>query len=258
MTKPQFLNWDDYLVPVLRVLAELPDGEGEARDVIDMFWRRYKDQIPRTALRPVSEKSTGETWSNRIRGSRMRLKDMGFLEAPEHGVWRITQAGRNWLAQNPQETHIKEVNRRRSSPGAHNNRYSSSPSSKTTPAGITFEMLEQTRRVLPAEQFRRIWGVIYDELLAEERMKSITPVNDGLLAVRANKPVRRIQDFLQGRSLDMPKSEEICDWIHFCYAMELHREVAALWQYVRQDAVNPWQYERTKKVATVSRTKAGV
>ena len=124
-----------------------------------------------------------------------------------------------------------------------------------TPSGISLEMLELTRRAMSADQFRQVWGPIYEQLLAEERAKAITTLTDASLKDLVRKPVRRIQEFLQGRGNDSPKSEEICDWIHFCYTLELYREAAALWLYVSPEEVHPWQYERTKRVAAVCRTK---
>ncbi len=116
-------------------------------------------------------------------------------------------------------------------------------------------MLELTRQSMSAGQFRQVWGPIYDQLLAEKRARAITPISDKQLLLAACQPVRCIQDNLQGRGNDAPKSEELCDWIHFCYTLDLYREAAALWQYVHQDEVNAWQYERTKKVAPVCRAK---
>lgn len=134
------------------------------------------------------------------------------------------------------------------------------PSARTSSQAesISLEMLELTRQSMPADQFRQIWGALYDQLLVEERAKAITPLNDKELASRVRKLVQRIQDFLQGRGNQTPQSEEICDWINLCYALELYREATALWQYVHQDEVNGWHFDRTKKVAAVCRVKTGL
>jgi hypothetical protein len=118
-------------------------------------------------------------------------------------------------------------------------------------------MLEQTRKAMPQESFRQVWGTLYDQLLAKERAKAITQISDKELLVAVRQPVRRIQDFLQGRGNDTPKSEDMCDWIQLCYTLGLYREGAALWQYVQRDEVNAWLYERSKKIATVCRTRIG-
>ena len=126
------------------------------------------------------------------------------------------------------------------------------------PSGITLEMLEQTRQMMPPDQFRQIWGGIYDQVLAEERRKAITPVNDRFLAEKARVIVQRVQDYLQGRSTESPKSETVCDWIFTCYNLELYREGAALWRYVNKDEVNAWQYERTAKLSAACRARTGL
>ncbi len=132
------------------------------------------------------------------------------------------------------------------------------PVSVGTLGGITLDKLERIRQVMAADEFRRDWGDIYDQLLAAERAKAITPINDRYLLERIRPVIQRIQDFLQGRGNESPKSETVCDWIFLCYTAELHREGAALWRYVNQDEVNPWQYERTAKFSTVCRVNAGL
>lgn len=128
----------------------------------------------------------------------------------------------------------------------------------TLPAGITLDKLERIRQVMSADEFRQDWGDIYDQLLAAERAKAITPVNDRYLLDRVRPVVQRIQDFLQGHGAESPKSEVVCDWIFTCYNLELYREGATLWRYVNKDEVNAWQYERTAKLSAVCRTKVGL
>ena len=80
----------------------------------------------------------------------------------------------------------------------------------------------------------------------------------GILLERIRPLVQRIQDFLQGRGNESPKSEIVCDWIFICYTLELYREGAALWRYVNKDEVNAWQYERTAKFSTACRARVGL
>jgi len=116
-------------------------------------------------------------------------------------------------------------------------------------------MLEQTRKAMGDEQFRPVWGAIYDQLMAAERAKAITEVHDSDLTKSARRQVRQIQDYLQGRNGDRPNSEQICDWIHFCYQFSLFREAAALFTLVNADEVNSWYLERTRKIAAASRAR---
>jgi hypothetical protein len=258
MSEPPFEVYADYQVPLLKLMADLPGGQGRAKDVTDQFWIRYQQRIPPDHLKKLADGRTAR-WAHKVAWNRHDLTTQGLMDSPTHGIWRITQAGRDWLAQNPEATRIDVPRTPRQSRSPRSRR--GGPITRTpltTPPGITLEMLEQTRRAMPPDQFRQVWGTIYDQLLAEERSKAITPITDKELLAAVRQPVRRIQDFLQGRGSDTPKSEEVCDWIHLCYTLGLYREATALWSYVLQDEVNPWQYERTKRLAAVCRTRAGM
>ena len=56
-------------------------------------------------------------------------------------------------------------------------------------------------QVMSAEEFRHDWGDIYDQLLAAERARAITPLNDRYLLERIRPLLQRIQDFLQGAAM---------------------------------------------------------
>ena len=47
----------------------------------------------------------------------------------------------------------------------------------------------------------------------------------------------------------IPSNEVLCEWVHFCYDFELYREGQLLFELVSPEQVNPWYYERTKKLA---------
>ncbi|MGA9350071.1 MAG: winged helix-turn-helix domain-containing protein [Anaerolineae bacterium] len=255
MSEPLFEAYADYYVPLLKVMADLPDGQGQVRDVLDQFWTRYQHRIPPQDREKLPDGRTYR-WANKVAWSRSHLIVVGLMDSPAHGIWRITQKGRDWLAENPQATRLTAALKRQPPKGRPVGRKGSRrPSSSASQMGITLEMLEQTRKVMPADQFRQVWGELYDKLQSEERVKAITPLTDKKLLAAARQPVQHIQDFLQGRGSDVPRSEEVCDWIHFCYTLGLYREAAALWQYVHPDDVNPWQYERTKRLATVCAMK---
>ena len=113
-------------------------------------------------------------------------------------------------------------------------------------------MLEQTRKGMPADQFRQVWGKLYDELLAEERAKAITQITQTELGRRARRWLDGVHAFLQGKEAS-PSSEVLCDWIHFCYTLKLYREAAALLPYVREDEVDPAVYKRASRVAQTCR-----
>ena len=64
-----------------------------------------------------------------------------------------------------------------------------------------------------------------------------------------------IRAFLQGRS-SRPNDEVLCDWLAFCYTFELFAEAYELYQLIDPAAVNAWLYQRTKRIATVCRTRS--
>lgn len=247
----------DYIVPLLRLLAELPGGQGTRAEVSERFLERFRTEIPQEDFAPVAS-SNEPRWRNRVAWARNFLKDLGFINASEWNVWQITQAGRDWLEQNPHATHMKRPLQRRELSLTVGKPKTSIPSRTiTAPPGITLDKLERIRQVMSADEFKRDWGEIYDQLLAAERAKSITHLTDRHLLERVRPLVQRIQDFLQGRSDESPKSEVICDWIFLCYTLELFREGAALWRYVNQDEVNAWQYERAAKFSAACRARIG-
>ena len=207
----------DYEVLLLRLLAELPDRQGQTAEVCRLFREKYEHLIPQEHF---GLRSNGDPiWYNNVRWARNHLKDYGFLDAPQYGVWRITDAGRQWLQQNPNATHIKG----RARDGSPRSR--PRPSKTSPPPGIT---LEQTRKMMPADQFRQIWGTLYDHLLAEERTRAVTLITQTELGRRTHRWLDEVHAFLSGKNASAPSSEVLCDWIQFCYVLELYRESAAL------------------------------
>ena len=61
--------------------------------------------------------------------------------------------------------------------------------------------------------------------------------------------VRDIRAYLNGDQALFPSDDKLCDWIQFCYTFELFAEATDLFKLVRPDAVHPWLYERTQKLA---------
>jgi hypothetical protein len=246
-----FANQGDYQVPLLRLLSQMPDGQGKVGEVCDLFETEYASLIP-DAHQARTSWSNEPLWKAHVRRGRQDLKVCGFLDASVSGVWRITDAGRQWLAENPDAARIRGV-RRQTTPRRDRRRLATTLSVP----GITLEMLEQTRKAMPADQFRQVWGSLYDHLLAQERAKAITDVGPTELGRRCRKRLDEIHAFLSGKNTSSPSSEVLCDWIHFCYALELCREAAALLPYVQEDEVDPAIYKRARRVAEVCRGKSG-
>jgi hypothetical protein len=67
--------------------------------------------------------------------------------------------------------------------------------------------------------------------------------------------VQGIRAFLAGRA-QRPSDERLCDWIHLCYEFELYHEGRDLFPLVDPSQVNPWYYERARRLAKVCAMKA--
>jgi hypothetical protein len=89
-----------YWVPILRILDEA-GGAAPSGDVLealdermgDMFTKKDREQISSGAIR----------WRNRARFARLRMKERNLLSGTsQHGVWEITDEGREYLAQSEQ------------------------------------------------------------------------------------------------------------------------------------------------------------
>jgi hypothetical protein len=218
--------------------------------VLRRFEKEYGRRIPRKHYELNSDGNC--KWDTNVRFSRESLKKYGFLNASTRGIWRITGEGLQWLKEHPHATHISGE-RRRTTPRTR--RKTVLKVSSVADSGITLEMLEQTRKQMSANQFRQVWGKVYDRLLAEERAKTITEIDSAELGRRLRGWLDDVHNFLHGKITSTPSSEVLCDWIQFCYAMGLYREAAALLAYVHGSEVDPAIYKRARRVAEVCRSK---
>ena len=107
MAGPMFEKPDDYNLALLKLMAELPDGTARKRDVVDLFLERYRERIP-----PEHFKADGRDWRDNVGWSSFQLKQRGLMDGPQHGVWRISEAGRQWLKDHPGATIILNLKKR--------------------------------------------------------------------------------------------------------------------------------------------------
>lgn len=241
-----FQTPDDYHVPLLRLLAELPGGQGRAGDIVRLFGEKYRESIPDWHYDHTE--SGYVRWEHYVRWARQELVRRGLVDAPAYGVWRITEAGRRWLEEHPNATRLEPQKR-----AAPVRRERPRPS---VPPGITLQQLQATKAVMPPEQFRAIWGELYDRLLAEERARAVTDISDTELAWRARRVLREIHAFLRGEGGAIT-SEKAYTWMLFCYTLGLYRETAALFSFVAQDDLPEWAYDRARKMAEACRAQLG-
>ena len=93
-----FRNYADYEIPLLQILSDLPDGQGTAQEVRDRFGERFDDRIP-VEHQVYLENAHVTKWRNIVAWVRSGLVVRGLMDAPKYGTWRITDAGRAYLAQ---------------------------------------------------------------------------------------------------------------------------------------------------------------
>ena len=246
-----------YNLALLRLMGEL--GQVPLSKALQEFESRLGHLIP-----PDQRERNPQgylKWDYRVRWARQALVGAGLMDSGGRGIWTITEAGRQWLEDNPHATQlnlrrdtddISPAPRRRASSGAATGRRK-----RVDRIGVSLEMLEQTRKAMPSEEFRQLWGSLYDQLLAEERARATTSITQSELGKRAKRELDGIHFFLQGRRTGQPDVRRICLWIEFCYALELHRETASLLPYVDENQVDPAIYDQVKRLATASRAKLG-
>ena len=249
---------DQYGLALLRLMAEL--GQAQTCEAVDEFERRLGHLIPseHRELNP----SGNLKWEWSVRWVRQDLVRAGLMGSGGHGIWTITEAGRQWLKSNPNAARLGLATGRGSRTGVGTaRRRRSRPRARTTkPAGgpaITLEMLERTRAAMPASEFRQLWGPVYDELLAEDRAKAITSISQAELGKRANSELDKIRSYLRGRATEKPDARRICAWIEFCYTLGLHRESASLLQYLDESEVDAAVYGQVRRLGMASQAKLG-
>ena len=235
----------DYHVPLLRLLTTLESDQGRTSEVVRLFGERYQDNIPADHYELLSDGMS--RWEKNVQWARYQLAQRGLMDAPAYGVWHITEAGRQWLQDHPEATRLEPQQRTR--------RTRSRRSRMAAPPGVTLEQLKATKAAMPPDQFRQIWGELYDQLLAQERARAKTTISNRELGVRARAVLREVHDVLDGNTA--ASSEKAYDWMQFCYALSLYRETAALFRHIFQDDLSQWAYERARKMAEACRARLG-
>ncbi|NLF03154.1 MAG: hypothetical protein GX601_19495, partial [Anaerolineales bacterium] len=183
----------DYDVPVLRLLAESEDGRLRTADLFRLFGERYSHLILEKHQRRDSRDRT--VWQSYVGWSLYELKQCGYAQQAGFGVWIAADVGRQWLNDNPDATRVNRVSRSRAPSRPRTARQTRS----ATAPPVTIEVLEQTRKLLPAEQFRQLWGPLYDQMLAQERAKAITELSRSELGRRAERWLNEAHAFLRGQ-----------------------------------------------------------
>ena len=99
---PRFAHRHDYETALLRLLCDLPEEKGKANNICRLFEKRYGDRIPEND-HVFLEKAQQTRWMKHVNWCRYNLSKRGFVDSPQHGIWRLTEQGRQWARDNPDE-----------------------------------------------------------------------------------------------------------------------------------------------------------
>lgn len=67
-----------------------------------------------------------------------------------------------------------------------------------------------------------------------------------------SRHINQIQAFLRGQA-GRPTDEMLCDWVYFCYTFQLYQEGADIFDRIDPAVVQPWLYDRARRLAKVCR-----
>lgn len=229
MTEPFFAVREDYVLPLLQTLSELPGGSGKTQYVLERLFETYHHRIPPEHMELLGDDRP--RWEKHVQWCRYNLNQSGDMDG-EHGIWHITSQGRERLSRQPNS---KEFSARRSE----------SPSKPTSAPSRakTAHVAAQTQASRPTPTPGR----------PASDSVSGTPTSDQYVIL--DTQIKAIREFLRGR-VSRPKDDKLCDWVHFCYIFELYREAYALFQLIEPTQVNAWYYDRTKRLAVICQMKA--
>ncbi len=71
----------DYWVPLLRLMDELPGGQGETSQILVLFLERYGRQLDPSHFN-LKPNGRTEKWNNTVQWARMELVRLGYMDSP--------------------------------------------------------------------------------------------------------------------------------------------------------------------------------
>jgi restriction system protein len=164
MTVPDFQSW---FLPLLRRIADgqvhaMPDVMQALADDLGLAPEDRSEVLP--SGRQLKYK-------NRIGWARTYLKKAGLVEAPAEGMVRITDRGREVLAENPPKLNVAFLKRFPEFLEFHT--YRAPDSEVTAPNVITEEEQAET----PEETLERVHSALEEELASDllDRIKAVAP-----------------------------------------------------------------------------------
>jgi hypothetical protein len=211
------------------------------RKALEAFERRYEDRIPADMYKMVGKEVR---WANRVRWERLNLARLGFLDNTRKGIWAITEKGRHFIEEHPEDAlQILQEKIAEDAVRQKENRKNRAISSDKTSSFI--EIPQKTKTLKHRSQDRR----------RASSQSQASPELDSAHKILGQE-IQRIRDYLHGVTSIQTSDEVLCDWIHFCYTFGLFKEGALLFPMISGEEVNPWYMERTRKFARLCAMKA--
>jgi hypothetical protein len=221
-----FNKRSDYLVPLLRLLDNLPDRTAKTSDAVNLFEQKYHQYIP---AEHYEDNSSGYSkYQYHIEWVRNTAREKGLIDSPAHGIWRLSDKGHTWLAEHPGATHYTAEIR--------------------VPIRI--------KKTKPHHIIEKAPIPPQVNINDKNGHRTSEKIDTSPLYKILDHEVAVIQAYIQGSHSWERSSEQLCDWINFCYKLELYTEGKDLFYFVSKSEVNPWYYERTRKIAKVCEQRA--
>jgi hypothetical protein len=190
---------------------------GRGENILALFEAQYRQEIPDHAYRRAA--SSGIMyWVRCVYNIQQKARELGLVDSPARGLWRLTEDGHKWLLDHPDATHFTEQR----------------PHTKNR--GVASSSRVKKDHQYPSEK---------EKLTADNSKSKIL-----------TREIANIQAYLDGHSSLQPSYEKLCDWVYFCYTFEMYPEGRDLFALISPNEVNPWYYERTKKLARLCELKA--
>ncbi len=210
-----------YIIALCKLVSALPQHRGQASEIIRRFERTHRNEIPPHHYE--NDSSGLPAYVKQLHWCRQRAVLLGWMDSPERGIWHVTEKGRAWLAANPDAKQVPPL------PVSKNQKEHNSPPQPKNKARAKYEPIS-------------IQSTAKDKYLYQQEL--------------VIEQIHRIEKFLDGRSDVRASDEQLCDWVNFCYLVELYEEGRDLFKLVAAEGVNPWYFERTRKLAKICELRA--
>lgn len=121
------------------------------------------------------------------------------------------------------------------------------------------ELREFYLRKLNVENSRDFDEIVNDNFIVEKGKVRLPTLEEQLkmqdVTIRYRK--RIIRSFLEGNLNRQPDTQEICDWITFCYENGLYKEGYKLFKLIDETSLPSETFNRLRKIADVCKVKLG-